>query len=477
MSFSLNRSPLAYMGVRSTTPPQTIIIRDRRPTANDVQNLTIGTFWVIPVQDGVPSSEIWVLVGQAQNQATWIELSTGGDVVPGPQYSLLTSDGSGGFGTGVGPSTAGYVLLAGGVADYPDFIEPTATAPIVVTSNAATLDYGIQISNHSLIVGTGAIGANEIAPSIILGIPLVSRGIAADPEYNTASVAGGGTGTTTFTPYSVICAGTTATGAFQNVSGLGSAGQVLTSNGAGVLPSWQGSGADDIHSINVQVFTASGTYTPTANMVYCIVECLGGGGGAGGIRLTSGGAGLAVSGSGGSGGYGKAIFNAATVGVSQLVTIGAAGAAGVGANPPTDGGTGGTTSFGTLLEATGGTGGLASNDSDSIVSPGGGGTASGNNQVGDLLLITGGSGYYSIANTGGGPQYVVSGAGANSMYGTGGVGTFNAGGGVAFQGQVGVGYGSGGSGAVGFSTLGGFNDVADGGPGAAGICIITEFIS
>lgn len=49
----------------------------------------------------------------------------------------------------------------------------------------------------------------------------------------------GGTGNSTFTAYSVICAGTTAQGAFQNVSGVGSANQVLVSNGAGALPSWQ----------------------------------------------------------------------------------------------------------------------------------------------------------------------------------------------------------------------------------------------
>jgi len=55
----------------------------------------------------------------------------------------------------------------------------------------------------------------------------------------TLVVANGGTGVATFTAYSVICAGTTATGAFQNVSGLGSATQVLTSNGAGALPTWQ----------------------------------------------------------------------------------------------------------------------------------------------------------------------------------------------------------------------------------------------
>jgi hypothetical protein len=52
-------------------------------------------------------------------------------------------------------------------------------------------------------------------------------------------VAKGGTGGGSFTAYGVLLAGTTGTGAFQNVSGLGTAGQVLTSNGAAAAPTWQ----------------------------------------------------------------------------------------------------------------------------------------------------------------------------------------------------------------------------------------------
>lgn len=51
-------------------------------------------------------------------------------------------------------------------------------------------------------------------------------------------VPSGGTGNTTFTAYSIICAGTTATGAFQNVSGVGTSGQALSSAGAAALPAW-----------------------------------------------------------------------------------------------------------------------------------------------------------------------------------------------------------------------------------------------
>lgn len=52
-------------------------------------------------------------------------------------------------------------------------------------------------------------------------------------------VAKGGTGASSFTAYGVLLAGTTGAGAFQNVSGLGASGQVLTSNGAAAAPTWQ----------------------------------------------------------------------------------------------------------------------------------------------------------------------------------------------------------------------------------------------
>lgn len=52
----------------------------------------------------------------------------------------------------------------------------------------------------------------------------------------------GGTQNSTVAAYSVVCGGTTNTGALQVVSGVGSSTQVLTSNGAGMLPTWQNAG-------------------------------------------------------------------------------------------------------------------------------------------------------------------------------------------------------------------------------------------
>jgi hypothetical protein len=77
----------------------------------------------------------------------------------------------------------------------------------------------------------------------------VNGGVLGTPSSGTLTnctglpVAGGGTGIATTTAYSVVFTGTTATGAFQASAGPGTSGYVLTSNGAGALPTFQaGSG-------------------------------------------------------------------------------------------------------------------------------------------------------------------------------------------------------------------------------------------
>jgi microcystin-dependent protein len=52
-------------------------------------------------------------------------------------------------------------------------------------------------------------------------------------------VASGGTGVSSNTAYAVLCGGTTSTNPIQSIASVGTAGQVLTSNGAGALPTMQ----------------------------------------------------------------------------------------------------------------------------------------------------------------------------------------------------------------------------------------------
>ena len=217
-----------------------------------------------------------------------------------------------------------------------------------------------------------------------------------------------------------------------------------------------------------QVFTGSGTYTPTAGMDYCVVEMVGGGGGGGGadgVGSNDEGHGM---GGGGGGEYRRGVFTAADIGASQTVTIGAAGAAGgaTGGN----GGTGGTTSVGTLLTAVGGTGGAGSgSNSSTTTSPalggagGTGGTGTGDAVVGEIgqngmaEVITAASLFVRRAGKGG-----------NSLFGWGGrdILTFNG----DSAGNNGTGFGGGGSGAIDNDTTG-----SAGGAGTTGYVRILEF--
>ena len=198
-----------------------------------------------------------------------------------------------------------------------------------------------------------------------------------------------------------------------------------------------------------QVFTASGTYTPTAGMQYCEVEAIGPGGGGGGADTTAD-----TGGGGGAGETVRSILTAVQIGTSQVVTIGAGGAAGdaTGTN-----GSAGTpaTSLGALVIAQPGQGGQG----DTAANGSTGGTG-GTGGTGDDKT-DGGDGVSSTGHTGTGGNNVGAHGGASSRGGGG------RGGKDAVAGAAGKAYGSGGG--------GGHNGA--GGAGKAGIIVITEYVS
>ena len=212
-------------------------------------------------------------------------------------------------------------------------------------------------------------------------------------------------------------------------------------------------------NIVVQTFTASGTYTPTADMKFCIIECVGGGGG-GGVGLASINM-YMIGGGGGSGGYSRKRATAADIGVSKVVTIGAAGAGGTpGATP--NGFDGGDTSVGALCIATGGKGGEYSSNLPPMQNGLGG--AGGLPGSGDIVAAgaPGDGGFFNAINSLIGCR---SGLGGSSVMGGGAAGT-NAG--IGFNASN---YGSGGSGGNSADGIG-----YRGGNGSAGFVVITEYI-
>lgn len=114
----------------------------------------------------------------------------------------------------------------------------TQTLTGVMTGNGTSAFTANAVTQYGTVIAGASNAVSSVAPSATSGVPFISQGSSSNPTFGTAGVAGGGTGNTTFTAYAVICAGTTATGVFQNVVGLGAAGTVLTSSGASALPVW-----------------------------------------------------------------------------------------------------------------------------------------------------------------------------------------------------------------------------------------------
>lgn len=78
-----------------------------------------------------------------------------------------------------------------------------------------------------------------------------------------AQVAKGGTGVASTTAYAVLCGGTTTTASLQSIAGVGTSGQVLTSNGAAALPTFQAAsgGGTVVQQIRSTTSTAGSTAT------------------------------------------------------------------------------------------------------------------------------------------------------------------------------------------------------------------------
>ena len=125
-----------------------------------------------------------------------------------------------------------------------------------------------------------------------------------------------------------------------NVSGNGTSGQVLTSDGDGSF-SWATAGGGD-SVLKIDSFTSSGTWNKPSGCTKILVQVVGGGG-AGRVRSFN----HATGGTGGGGAI--ALLSTNVVGASETVTIGSGG--------NNAGGSGGQTSFGGKVVGNGGAGG------------------------------------------------------------------------------------------------------------------------
>ena len=215
---------------------------------------------------------------------------------------------------------------------------------------------------------------------------------------------------------------------------------------------------------SVNVFTGDGTWTKPSGLLFARAIAVGGGGGGGGAdppnTLSTAGGG------GGSGGYSESFIVAASLGATEVVTVGAGGTAGAAANG-TSGGNGGDSSLGTLVIGKGGSGGVGSG-TDTVACAAGG--AAGVAGTGNIALA-GSDGLNGVASMLSTCKLAVGGHGGTSYFGGAGMGgtsIVSNGGAAGPAGMANAGGGGGGGGATGSST-------AAGAAGGSGIVIVYDF--
>jgi hypothetical protein len=99
-------------------------------------------------------------------------------------------------------------------------------------------------------------------------------------NFSTTTTSTGGTGISSATAYAPLIAGTTSTGPLQSTTGMSSSGSVLTSNGAGVAPSFISPATNYFVLISSQTVSGASTVnftsgiTNTYNIYYLLCSKL-----------------------------------------------------------------------------------------------------------------------------------------------------------------------------------------------------------
>jgi hypothetical protein len=147
----------------------------------------------------------------------------------------------GALGTGIVKNTTSTGVLSIAIAaDFPTLNQNTTGSAATLTTPRAI--NGTNFDGSAAITITAAAGTltGTTLNATVVTSSLTSVGVLTGGTWNATAVTVpyGGTGAASFTAYAPIFGGTTSTGTLQSGT-VGTAGQVLTSNGAGALPTFQ----------------------------------------------------------------------------------------------------------------------------------------------------------------------------------------------------------------------------------------------
>lgn len=263
-------------------------------TTNEYYHLTSAQQSTVASPTGADTNMVTGTAGTSGNVGEW---NADGDLVDSGVATSnigLQSGNLSQFASTTSAQLAGVISDETGSGALVFANSPALTTPNLGTPSAATLTNatGLPLTTGVTGILPAANGGTNNAFTQFSGattstktytLPDASSTILTD---NTdVTVDQGGTGRGTATAYAVLCGGTTATGAHQSIASVGTSGQVLTSNGAGALPTFQdagggftsgfkayrstsnqsiGSGSTKVQ-LNAEIFDNDGEFDPTTN--------------------------------------------------------------------------------------------------------------------------------------------------------------------------------------------------------------------
>jgi len=253
--------------------PQAPIVANRAPTTAD--KAQIGTTWV-----NLPADDYYVLTSIVNNLANWQLLAAGTGAL-----DQLTSN------SGVAIAAGGNVNVVGGGATNITTSATGSTLTVAVISSPSfggtvTAATGFTATTGNITASTGnfvaTLGGINVATTGVFGtgvtattgnITAATGNIIATSgalQANTTVTAGTnliGTLGLTISAFTAGAIVSSNAGVFSSIAGT--AGQVLTSNGAGVAPSFQGAGVANYTLIQ----TAVTPYVVAATDYFIAVDC------------------------------------------------------------------------------------------------------------------------------------------------------------------------------------------------------------
>jgi len=207
--------------------------------------LTINRILVSDASGFVSASTVTTTTLGFLDATSSIQTQLNGKQATGNYITALTGDA-----TATGPGSVPITLATvnSNVGSF-NWANITVNAKGLVTAASANATPVTSITGT-----TNQVIASASTGAVTLSLPQ-SIGTGSSPTFagltlsSPLTVANGGTGDSSLTAYAVLAGGTTSTGPIQSVASLGTSGQVLTSNGAGALPTFQSvSGSGTVNS-------------------------------------------------------------------------------------------------------------------------------------------------------------------------------------------------------------------------------------